>query len=337
MHTTKHFLQLTVFQTVTIITLLVSLGTPFAMAKETPDNETYLEAKASFYVIDLPDYLPLWKRIGLSDGDRLSTFDEPVIAPMTEIVMGKQLGNDLFLEARGRFAYTEPVQTDDFRPQGRYTRIGYFPTSGFASGESASGTSGTAYTKTELQFLQLGGEVLIGFDSQVWDQDIELFGGYWGMKLDQKYSLDYQSSTGDSMWMKDNVDATYNGLLIGGRTDTDLGPINLSLETTHGLGYASANYTSTMSKRSLYEGTISGKDHGIAYRATLEGTASTNLLDRLNIGITGSLQYLSYVPQVLGSGEAKISGNPYGPAGPAHIRGRESVAGSLGLKLGYSF
>jgi len=103
------------------------------------------------------------------------------------------------------------------------------------------------------------------------------------------------------------------------------------------LGYASANYTSTMSKRSLYEGTISGKDHGIAYRATLEGTASTNLLDRLNIGITGSLQYLSYVPQVLGSGEAKISGNPYGPAGPAHIRGRESVAGSLGLKLGYSF
>ncbi|MBC15958.1 MAG: hypothetical protein CL942_02775 [Desulfovibrio sp.] len=337
MHTTKHFLQLSVFQTFTIITLLVCLGTPFAMAKETPDNETYLKAKASFYVIDLPDYLPLWKRIGLSDGDRLSTFDEPVVAPMTEIIMGKQLDTGLFVEARGRFSYTEPVQTDDFKAQGRYNKIGYFPASGFASGESASGTSGTAYTKTELQFLQLGGELLIGFDCQAWEQNIELFGGYWGMKLDQKYSLDYQSSTGDRMSMVDNVDTTYNGLLIGGRTDKDFGPLSLSVETTHGIGYASATHTSLFSNPSLDGDTVSSKGHGIAYRATLEGTLSTNLLKELGIGLTGGLQYLSYVPQMVGSGEAEALGSPYGPASPAHIRGRDSVAGSLGLKLSYSF
>jgi hypothetical protein len=323
--------------------LLIWLGSSRALAADVDTGETgtglYAEAGVSLYVIDLPEYLPLWNRIGLQKGDRLATFDEPVTAPMTQISLGWRNSTGIFVEARGRFAESNPVEKGEYSPHGDYTRVGYFPVSGSDSGFGGAGTTGTAYTRTELHFRQLGGELIAGTHWDAAGAGLTLFAGYWGMKLDQEYSLDYRSSTGDVMSLSDNVEAAYNGVLVGVRLERRAGPMKLTLETTQGVGAVSAKYDSRMNSQALGgKNSITQTKHDIAYRGTLEGTVSANVWNGLDIGLKCGLQYLSYVPQVRGSGQGWSAKEPsYGPAGPAHIKGKPSVAGSLGLNLAYSF
>lgn len=304
------------------------------------DTGLYAKAGISLYLIDLPEYLPLWNRIGQDKGDRLSTFDETVTAPMTQIALGWGKSGGQFVEIRGGFAESNPVKEGAYSPYGDYTKVGYFPVSGNASGFGGAGTAGTAYTRTELQFRQLVGELIAGTQCAAWGPGLELFAGYWWMKLDQKYSLDYHSSTGDRMTLSDDVEATYNGVLFGIRLIRQAGPVKLSLETTQGVGAVSASYDSRMNSNAQGgKSSISQTENDFAYLGTLEATISANILDSLDLGLKGGLQYLSYVPQILGSGQGyrSIKEPSYGPAGPAHIRGKSSLAGSLGLDLTYSF
>lgn len=323
-----------------LLALLVCCGVivqPFrANAAEDEGNATdwYIDAGVSAYVIDLPEYAPLWDldTTTLTNSERVTLVDDPVVAPLFHATLGRRLADQWFVEARGEYADIETQENGAYTHSPSRDRVGYYSLSGT---KSLLGTVGTAFTKTDVTFQEYGLDLLAGKTFTLAEAQVRLFGGYWFTGMDVDYDLDYRSSTGDHMLLHESLGTTYNGALVGLGLESRHGAWKLAVETTHGVALAHTDYHGAQKNIVWSDSRRLNRDE-CTYRGTLAATLSRPVGSGWDLALTSEVRYLSYVPQIVASGKTSTPG--FSSTGtPTQLKSADSFSGKLGLELSHSF
>lgn len=310
-----------------------------AMAAEDEDTDSvwHLNAGVGAYVVDLPEYAPLWdfKTVPAIAGNRVNLSDDAVVAPLLQVSLERELDDQWFVQAKTEYARIQNQVDSSYSHSAGMSYIGYFSLSGQYT---LSGTAGTAYTSTDITFQEYGLNLLAGKTFALDEAEIRVFGGYWFTLMDVDYGLDYRTSTSPNrMTQNESLRTYYNGLLAGVAVSRRHGDWNVELETTQGVGLGHTSYHGTQenSTGSYVDERRLNRDQ-ITWRGTFSATVSTQLTPDWDLALTGEARFLSYVPQILASGTSAAS-NLSLTGSPTNLKNASSFSGRFGLELSYSF
>ncbi|NJB69170.1 hypothetical protein GGQ74_002867 [Desulfobaculum xiamenense] len=309
---------------------------PCAAQSVSGDAEGYVDGGVFLYHLDMPDYAPLAARNGSPTLTAVSSIavsgDDPEGA-LGSLTMGWRTATPLFFELSGR-TFSDDTQTEANLYPAAYgaPRVGYYSLTGT---RGAYGTIGFAHVNTECSFSESGGRILGGYAIDL-GEDLVLSPviGFEVMEIGQEYALDYASSTGNRMWLREEVDAGYRGALVGLRLQARKGAFLADVRGLVGWYTVRAEYDGTMRVESDYTDALSLSENDCATGLELSAELSRQWGD-WTIGVQGGVRYLSYVPEIVASTKGTMGDAVNGE--PTHLGGDDSKAFSLGLKLGYSF
>jgi len=315
---------------------LMAVTLPLRASAGEGDNATdwHIDAGVSVYIVNLPEYAPLWdlSTVTPSKSRPVSLIDEPVVAPLFQVSLERELDDQWFAEARTEYARIQNQVDSSYTHSAATDRIGYMSLTGT---KAYVGTLGTAYTSTDFTFQEFGLSLLGGKTFALDESEIRIFGGYWFTLMDADYGLDYRSSGGDRMALHESLKTYYNGLLAGVAVSRRHGDWKVELETTQGVGLAHTRYHGDQANASWNDELRLNKDE-VTWRGTVSATVSTALTPDWDFALTGEARILSYVPQIVASGVSAASAFSI-TGSPTHLKNSSSVSGRLGLELGYSF
>jgi hypothetical protein len=307
-----------------------------ARAAEDDGGGWHFDAGASVYVVDLPEYAPLWNfsNVNPKSSSRLTLINDPVVAPLLGVSLGRELADQWFVEARGEYAFTETRQRGEHTHTPPGTHVAYFGLNGQIVGY---GTTGTVYTRTDLTFQEYGADLLAGKTFALGKSRVRPFAGYWFREMDVDYKLSYRSpATNTTMSLKESLETSYNGLLVGVDLSQRHGDWTAAAEITQGVGLAHTRYEGRLLRGSGWSDSLDLDKSEWAYRSTLELSLSTTLDSGWECSLTGGARYLSYVPRIVASGKSSdptvdVTGSP------TSLKGASSFSGKLGVEFGHPF
>ncbi|SKA71259.1 hypothetical protein SAMN02745704_00108 [Paucidesulfovibrio gracilis DSM 16080] len=325
---------------------LILLLAAHARADDGADNATdwYFGAGISLYVVDVPDYAPVWDvevsglgPLTISESSRITLAGGPIAAPLFEATLGKELDDQWFVETRFEYAYVKNRSSHSNWGSDPALTHGtvFFPLDGVDS--NTRGLWSTAQMELEFEFQQYGAALVAGKTFSGDDWHIRPFAGLWFQERDTTYRMDFgDGGFNVPTYFVDDIETMYRGLLVGVGLTLPMNGWAIELETTHGVASAHTQYSGFWDTITSLPGTssdLSLDKYEWAYRGTLQASVSIPVSNGWEFGLTGGLRYLSYVPRLMSSGQA----NDAKLAGPAHLVGESSFSGKLGLEIVYSF
>lgn len=327
----------------TVLTLLLTVGwclcvsTPNARAQDTArdDSRFYIQAGAVQLTVQTQHYSPFWNRDPPPPWNnpkerRDSLLSSHFTTPALEVVLGKELGKDWFIEARGQFASHDQSLSETIRPVAAFSEVGFF---GIDGSWGSAGSIFPADVTLDFAWHQVQLELLCGRASSMETFSITPLAGLWTMHSNQTYRLDYDLPAGTAHWsLRDKLTTTYGGLMVGARLNHALGKADLSLEATFGAGVAYTEYGATQNSSNNTNLTQTEYKTTPAGMAAIRAGLDLPLTQGLSVGLDAGAQYLSYVP-----GVAASNLSPQEVGEPSHIVRGEALNTSLGMNFKYRF
>ena len=323
---------------------LILLLAAHARADGAEDNATdwYFGGGMSLYVVDVPDYAPVWDvdvsslaPLTLTNASRIRLAGGPIAAPLAEATLGKELDDQWFVEANLEYAYVENVYYRSNRGSGIAAGTHgtvFFPLDGVSL--NTQGSWNNAQMELEFEFQQYGAALVAGKTFSGDDWHIRPFAGLWFQERDTTYRMHSEDVSNVPTYFVDEIETMYKGLLAGVGLTLPMNGWDIELETTHGMAIAHTRYTGGWD---TINGTASSyltlDEYNRAYRGTLKASVSIPVEVDWDFNFTSELRYLSYVPRLISSGQAANANL----AGPAHLVGESSFSGKLGLEIVHSF
>lgn len=275
---------------------------PAAKASDDGKPGLYLEAGASPYLLEMPDYAPIYTR-NLAPGYEaiapLSVFDDDAVGALGSLTLGRRTATPLFFELTGHTfrSRSNTLARFNYADYG-VDAIGIAWPSGTNPAYFASTV--TVVTSTDARFSDHGGRLLAGYALDLGRGiTVSPFAGGEFMRLGQKYDLKWQSLT--QINLREKVNADYAGLLVGARLRARWGDYEAGLTGSVGGYWVHSAYSGTMTvtNSSRSEDTLSIRDDDPAMSLELAADLSRKW-GPLSIGIHGGMRHLSFVPRIVG-------------------------------------
>lgn len=324
----------------TVLSFFVSVWP--AYASEAGGYSFYLTPAASYYRVDLPEYAPIALRDGNALEKRLTTEDGEMSGPLMELTAGWKVhdyfGQDrpMVLEARFFYSSLSHDNSEVFDFSDAY-RVGWYPIDGNHSGVGFFGGDDVA-ARTDRDVTQYGGELLLGMEVPVSDAfRVMPYIGYSAMYIDQEfdtYAYEVQDPT-NYMNLQEDVTATYHGITCGVRLTHVTEKVESYLSGSGAAHYVYAKYDGSQVETAIpYQASQSDTSEKVSFRGRVEGGIAY-LLGAWKLGLTGGLEYNSYVPQIMASDKGTFGVTQDGET--TRVVGDDSLAWNVGLQVSYLF
>lgn len=307
------------------------------IAADQTQTGLYAEGGVGLYALKLPGYAPLvaFDNVNITGGvARVTLHDDMAVGPIGRLTLGWRTASPLFFELSGRFFETTDHRSSEHTgAQYGATFVGFFSPS---SANNAHGTGGTAFTDLRSLFHESGGRLLAGYALDLGgDVTLTPLLGFELMRIDQKYDMDYHSSTGDVMDLHEDVGAVYQGAVAGLRIEAELGRWLGTLE-----GFVAGYRVETG-----YEGRMNATDyvdkHSLQATDSATGLEIGAALDRRlgpwSVGVRGAYRHLSHVPEIIAGTASPAIPLSVFERRPTYLSGYESRAYTLELRVRCSF
>jgi|GEM_PF-1914766 len=326
---------------------LILCGSPnFAMALSDNSAESpfYIAPKASFLLVDLPEYAPIAVR-ERSGGvgpwrlkDRIATEEGRLGGPRFGLTLGwnspdsSLSGHPFFVEANGYASYMSNEQSSTIGDAAG-NRVGWYPINGEYS--AISHTEGVAVTSSRI-VNQYGGEILVGIEIPL-DDDwaVTPYFGYSGMYIDQRFDTAAKLLVGGAnMVLQETISGLYNGVTGGARWKYSKDNIEWYASTSGAVQHVIAQYQGhQVDSHEGYDITHSDERSKFAVQGKIEAGVSYTI-NAWTVGVTSGAEYISAVPKIIASDKSSVYSFP---ADSTHVGWGSSMVYELGLKFSYHF
>jgi hypothetical protein len=325
------FISLTIF--------FIIFSSPLGAFAVDDENIIYIKHSLDYSMINLPDYSPIALLVGIGILDeRLSSHSGNENGMMNTLTMGIKSKKKLFFELSGSHSSYSSNEYNLF-DYSSAINTGWYSLDGSEFPAAFTGPNNDIVVNTESDTDYYEINMIAGKYFAVKEKyKIRTFIGYSYAKLNQSFETNAYNlqSTGDKVALNEDIESTYNGLILGTGLCYSHEKLKSYLSVTVFGYYIDAEYKGHQVQSNgggLVSYDINHSDSKSAYRGRLaiESGISREIFAFWELGLDYSLS-ISDSPIIVASNKS-----PVADGSPTHIGFSKSTFWKIGLNLKYSF